>query len=223
MGWLYVPLIYRRYLAGESLSELAVWLTSLNLRTWKRDSKDGNHKAGDPMPWWPATVMELIRNPVYIGHYAKDDGAWMHDCEPLIDATTFRLANEALTDRQRKQRGPRGNPENYAMLRGAVRCPRCGCGMVKIVSKGRWVQAAAMTDEIMSTGAWVRHTSKRGGNGWYELEPFYRCAGQGPQAKGCGNHVPMHPVDEAVNKIMAARFRVPLMMWTLVRGVDHQP
>ena len=125
IGREYVPLIYERIITGYSLAEVCWWLDSLKIR-FKRN--------GDQAPWWPATVMQLIRNPVYVGHYTTDDGRWTHACEALVDATTFRLANEALSDRARRQRGPRGKAENRAMLKSAIRCPRCNVPMHKNAS-----------------------------------------------------------------------------------------
>jgi hypothetical protein len=48
---------------------------------------------------------------------------WEHSCEALIDARRFRLANEALLGREK--RGPRGEPQTRAMLKGAIKCPDC--------------------------------------------------------------------------------------------------
>jgi len=206
LGREWVPQIFDKIIGGHSLAEVCWWLDSLKIRFYAHDitrkDDDGSthviHHEGDPAPWWPATVAQLIRNPVYIGHVATDDGRWVHECEPLVDATTFRKANEALSDRARRQRGPRGLPENRAMLRGAIRCPVCGNRMHKNQS-----------DETRT-----RDGSKR---------PYYRCRGTGPAQKGCGLNVRMDLVDGAVNTIMATTFRVPVMLRTLVKGHDWEP
>jgi DNA invertase Pin-like site-specific DNA recombinase len=219
IGREFVPQIFDRIIDGDSLSAVCAWLDSLKVRLYPHDvyhpddkdkpdtGKRVIHREGDPMPWWPATVMALIRNPVYIGHYAKDDGTgqdrtWIHECEPVVDATIFRLANEALSDRARRQRGPRGRPENRAMLKSAIRCPVCGVPMHKNASP---------------------NTRTSGGG---VSKPYYRCRAQGPPADlrgGCGNNVSMALVDETVNKIMAVTWRRPVMLATLIRGTDYQP
>jgi Resolvase, N terminal domain/Recombinase len=212
----YIPQIFERYISGASLSELAWWLDSLKIR-FKKDRKTGELVL---VPWWPMQVARLLRNPVYVGYYTKGEGlafldspnpAWLHQCEALIDTRTFRRANEALADRERKQRGPRGNPENYAMCRGATRCPRCGASMTRINSYGKWVKP-------------------EGQKGYYQREDFYRCAGSGARSRepgtrsarrGCGNQVPMAWVDAAVNVIIADMWHRPVMLPTLIRGRDY--
>jgi DNA invertase Pin-like site-specific DNA recombinase len=189
LGQEWVPQIFRRVIDGYSLSEVCWWLDSMKLR-YRKD--------GSLAPWWPATVMQLIRNPVYVGHYSADDGRWLHTCEPLVDPTTFRLANEALSSRHRKAKGPKGLPENRAQLRGALTCPLCGGPMHRNVS--------------------VNTRTSGGGHS----KPYYRCRGTGPQAKGCGNNVSMAEVDQAIDHLIATYFRVPIMLHAMIRGRDHQ-
>ena len=201
----YVPQIFARIVDGESLRQVCDWLNTLNVR-FKR--------SGEPAPWWPEKVAEMIRNPAYLGYYwihtyetVRDDntgqvvsktltGKRAHRCEALVDARTFSLAGEALASRERKQQGPRGKPENRAMLKGAITCPACGSPMYKIVS---------------------RLTSRTDG----PKAPFYRCNGRPPLTKGCGNCVPMDAVDDAVSTIIAEWFAVPVVLPTLVKGTDY--
>ena len=105
LGREYIPQIYDRVIAGHSLADICGWLDSLHL--WhKRDPQTG--ELAD-VPWWPTRLADLIRSPVYRGHYwmtrAERDPVtgkvvwsekWEHSCEALIDARRFRLANEAL-------------------------------------------------------------------------------------------------------------------------------
>jgi DNA invertase Pin-like site-specific DNA recombinase len=189
VGREWVPLIFDRIIGGDSLGTVCWWLDEKRIRF---------RKDGSLAPWWPATVMQLIRNPVYVGHYSANDGRWLHACEALVDATTFRLANEALSDRARKARGPRGLPENRSMLRGAIRCPVCDVPMNKNASK---------------------NTRTRGGG---RSKPYYRCRGAGPAQRGCGNNVSLEAVDGAVDEILATEFHKPVTIRTLVKGNDHQ-
>jgi hypothetical protein len=189
IGRAYVPQIFERIKRGDSLAVVAWWLDSQRVK-FRRD--------GTPSPWWPAMISRLVRNPVYVGHCQTDDGRWVHECEALVDPTTFRLANEALVDRHRKQRGPRGRPENRAMLKGALRCPRCSSTMTKNVSQ---------------------ETRTRGGG---RSKPYYRCRSAGPAQQGCGNNVGMEAVDAAVDEIIAADFHAPIMLRVLVKGRDHE-
>jgi hypothetical protein len=114
----------------------------------------------------------------------------------LIDARRFRLANEALAGREK--RGPRGEPQTRAMLKGAIKCPDCeGSSMNKLT---------------------CRASSKHGG-GTYT---YYRCTGTGSRRKGCGNMVRMEVADAAVDEIMATTFRVRVKRLILVKGTDYQ-
>jgi DNA invertase Pin-like site-specific DNA recombinase len=187
----WVPKIFARIIAGWSLGEVCWWLDTLKIRF---------RKDGTLAPWWPATVGQLIRNPVYIGHYSTDDGRWVHECEALVDATIFRTANEKLTARVRKQVGPRGRPEYRARLRGALKCPECGGSMGKNASPNTRTSGGAIS------------------------KPYYRCRGTGgPMQKGCGNNVALELVDAAVDRVIRADFHEPVLLRVLVKGADHQP
>jgi DNA invertase Pin-like site-specific DNA recombinase len=188
VGRQYIPEIYERIIRGDSLAVVAWWLDSRKIK-FRPD--------GTLAPWWPAMISRLVRNPVYVGHCQTDDGLWVHETESLVDPTTFRLANEALGNRKRKQRGPRGRPENRAMLKGALRCPACGSTMTKNVS--------------------INTRTRHGG----PSKPYYRCRGTGPAQQGCGVNTGMEAADAAVDAIMAADFNVPVMLRVLVKGRDY--
>ncbi len=48
-----------------------------------------------------------------------------------------------------------------------------------------------------------------------------RCAGRGAARKGCGNVVNVDLADRAVNEIIKATFRTPVMIRRLIPGTDH--
>ena len=205
LGREYIPQIYDMIIGGTSLADVCEWLDSLHLKQ-KRDKDTG--ELAD-VPWWPARLAIIIRNPVYRGHYQMTrterdpetgevvwSERWEHSCEALIDARRFRLANEALVTREK--RGPIGNPETRAMLKGAIKCPDCeGSSMNKITTRA----------------------SSKPGSGTLT---YYRCTGTGSRPKGCGNMVRIEAADAAVNEIMATTFRVPVKRLILVKGTDYQ-
>ncbi len=205
LGREYIPQIYDMVIDGYSLADICEWLDSLHIKH-KRDEDTGELADAS---WWPARLAVIIRNPVYRGHYQMTrverdpetgevvwSERWEHSCEALIDARRFRLANEAL--RTREKRGPAGNPQTRAMLKGAIKCPDCeGSSMNKIKTRG----------------------SSKPGSGTLT---YYRCTGTGSQRKGCGNMVRMEVADAAVNEIMATTFRVPVKRLILVKGSDSQ-
>jgi Recombinase/Recombinase zinc beta ribbon domain len=205
LGREYIPQIYDMVIAGYSLADVCAWLDSLHIKQ-RRD--EGTGELAD-VPWWPARLGIMIRNPVYRGHYQMTrierdpetgevawSERWEHSCEALIDARRFRLANEAL--RTREKRGPAGDPQTRAMLKGAIKCPDCeGSSMNKITTRG----------------------SSKAGAGKLT---YYRCTGTGSQRKSCGNMVRMEVTDAAVNEIMATTFGVPVKRLILVKGTDYQ-
>ena len=79
---------------------------------------------------------------------------------PVPPALTFARVPEALAGRGK--RGPRGEPQARAMLKGAIRCPDCeGAPMNKLTCRA----------------------SSKHGSGTYT---YYRCTGTGSRRKGCG-------------------------------------
>ena len=145
--------------------------------------------------WWPRTIATMIRCPTYMGHRCQQDpktlkyGKVLHRCEPLVDAATWKRANEALATRP--TRGRTG-PAKQAMLAGAVYCPRCEDSPMYLITCGR--------DKL---------------NNPYL---YYRCYGRGRARRGCGNLVRMELAHAAVSKIIAADFDVPVMEHRIVNG-----
>jgi DNA invertase Pin-like site-specific DNA recombinase len=109
-GRTYVPQIFARVIAGESLAAIGAWLDSEGVT-----SAQGHQ-------WWARTLGQIIRNPTYMGYRADAEGRTILRCEALVDAATFRRAGDALAGRPK--RGP-ADAENRAMLAGAIFCSRC--------------------------------------------------------------------------------------------------
>jgi hypothetical protein len=84
------------------------------------------------------------------------------------------------------------------MLKGAIRCPQCDVPMHKNASP---------------------NTRTSGGG---TSKPYYRCRGQGPGQRGCGNNVGMEAVNRTVDQIIPAYFHVPITLRALIRGTDYQ-
>jgi hypothetical protein len=92
--------------------------------------------------------------------------------------------------------GPkRQGPPGKAMLSGAIFCPRCGgdSPMHRMLSGKKSGRIA-----------------------------YYRCAGRGPERKGCGNNVRAAWADAAVCSAAAGTFAAPVMVTTFVPGSDHE-
>jgi len=189
--------IFDRVIAGQSLADVCTWLDSLKVKRSKTTT--AKYQAGEVTPWWPAMLMRLIRHPAYSGRYyvkrTGDDGktvTYAHKCEAIVTRKVQLQAVEALSAREK--RGPRGNPETRAMLKGAITCPRC-------------------EDSPM-----YRITGRLAGG----RQAYYRCFGRGAQRQGCGNMVKMDIADEAADKIIAATFDTPVKTYVLIKGHDWE-
>jgi site-specific DNA recombinase len=109
-GRAYIPAIFARVIAGESLNDVAEWLNAEGVKPAIGDS------------WWGRRVGAIIRNTTYAGRRRAQSGRAVLRVEPLIDADTFRRAGAALDSRPK--RGPQ-NAEDRAMLAEVVYCARC--------------------------------------------------------------------------------------------------
>lgn len=197
-GMTYIRPIFEKVAAGETLEEVAAWLNTKILPPLQ----NGEEPAG----WWPRTIGFMIRNRTYLGRYAMtvkvklDDGSERtdvieHRCPRLVDPGLFKRANDRLDSSPR--RGPGTiDPENRAMLRGAITCgnPDCTAGKESPMYR-------------------VGRQTKSG-----KQYAYYRCTGRGAIRKGCGNSVPAAQADHAVNGIMAETFNDPVMEYRLIKG-----
>lgn len=194
--------IFDRVIAGQSLADVCTWLDSLKVKRSKT--------TGELNPWWPAMLMRLIRHPAYSGtYYVKRTDAttgkpvtYAHKCERIVSSRTQREAIAALKTRGRfgtDKRGPRGNPETRAMLKGVITCGNPDCDA---------------TGEHPSP--MYRLTGRLGGG----RAEYYYCHGRGSQRHGCGNLVLMADVDQAADKIIAETFAVPITEQVLIMGHD---
>lgn len=124
----YALQVFRRIIAGQSLATVARWLDSEGVAPAgiKKEREDGRGKSGK---WWPRSIGQLIRNPVYMGLRVDSDGQTLHECEPLVDAATWFTAGARLDSAPK--RGP-VLKSNRCYLSGASRCRRCGGPMYRI-------------------------------------------------------------------------------------------
>ncbi len=117
-----VPEIYAQLVAGKSLQQVADWLSGQTGRQW-----------------WAKVVLQLVRNPLYKGRRCAQDpqtgryGRTLLEVEPLVDALTWRRANDALDARPGK--GPR--LPHRALLAGLLTCQGCGGPMYRVMTGRR--------------------------------------------------------------------------------------
>jgi site-specific DNA recombinase len=117
----YVPQVFDRCIAGQSLRTIAAWLDSEGVPTRK-----GNR-------WNEGTVRWIIRTRAHAGRLLNGKGETVLDwttpeCKAVISPGTFDRANWALKDHPK--RGPAKNPP----LLAALRCNRCGSPMYRVLA-----------------------------------------------------------------------------------------
>jgi site-specific DNA recombinase len=209
-GRTYVPEVYRRCTEGWSMEKIAAWLNDEGVLPvsgvwWARSIAGliknpvymGNRCKREIVP--PDEVEERDGKTVrycYGGVWVETPrwhyGRTVHRCEPLVDAATWKRANDALVNRPN-----RGHvePENRAMLSEALFCPFC------------------------DNSPMYRH---RANNGRGRTYLYYRCFGRGSQRQSCGNMVRVELVDQAVSEIMSGTFSIPVKRYEIVPGNEAE-
>lgn len=170
--------IFNRCIAGDSLETIARWLDSKGVPT---------HRGGK---WAKPTVKTILINRAYMGYIQSDEGKTIGTCPVIIDADSWKAANNAL--HSRPKRGPSRNVEK-ALCAGSIFCPRC------------------TNDSPMYR--------LRGGRPNGRIY-YYRCAGRGAQAHGCGLMVRLDKVDAAVDESMLSNHNT-IMRRIFVPGHNH--
>lgn len=121
----YVPQVFARIIAGESLATVAKWLNECGVQaTGIKNKANPKGKSGK---WWGETVSLMIRNPVYRGKRMSARAEVIHEVEALVDAAVWQRANDRLKAAPR--RGPRW-PDGW--LSGIARCERCDGPLYRI-------------------------------------------------------------------------------------------
>ena len=183
-GRAWVPRIFDKVIDGWSLAKISLWLQSEGVGGCK---------------WHESTLGAMIRNPTYMGHHCAQDpktkkyGAILSQCDALVDASTWRRANESLDSRPKRGYT---NPESRAMLSGVLKCGNPEC------------DATGSPDSPMNRS----NSSTR---------KYYRCCGTGAVRKSCGTMVPVELVDQAVDKIINESFSTPRYVRQVIPGTDH--
>lgn len=110
----YVAGIFDRVIKGDSLASIAAWLDSEHVPTNTRNQAK----------WQPRTISNMIRCTTYMGIMREKSGRIiLKDFPAIIDASTFKRANDAL--KSRPKRGPIIQ-ENRALCSAVLFCPACG-------------------------------------------------------------------------------------------------
>jgi site-specific DNA recombinase len=209
-GRQYVPAIFQRVIKGWSLSQIADWLNAEEVRPvsgvwWPRNLakliRNPTYKGfrctreairADEVETRDGKVLRYRYGDRWVEHPRWTYGKAIHRCEPLVDAATWKRANEALTNRPGRGR----ISKDPAMLTGVLWCPRC-------------------PDSPMYRR--ITWTNRQG-----EPYLYYRCFGRGANRQSCGLMVRVGMVDAAVDHLMRTFFNTPVMENRVKRGNEAQ-
>lgn len=120
--------IFEKAAAGSTPTAIAGWLNDQGATT-KKTGKVGGR------PWTSRSVLRLLENRVYLGEIGGTRAA--HD--PLVDTELFDKANAAILARRTRAPGRRKVEEAFDpfLLRGQLRCVRCGRIMTTASAKAK--------------------------------------------------------------------------------------
>ncbi len=140
--------------------------------------------------WSKPTIKDIINNRAYMGYIQDNSGKTIGTCPAIIDAAIWKAASGAL--HSRPKRGPSRNVEK-ALCAGSIFCGQCAKD-----SPMYRLQGGRPSGRIF----------------------YYRCAGRGAQAHGCGNMVRLDAVDTMIDKYMR-NYDEPIPKRVYVPGHNH--
>jgi DNA invertase Pin-like site-specific DNA recombinase len=117
--------VFDLYEQHRSALAVARALNEAKRRTKRHVAKNGNIR--EPKKWTKDAVLRVLRNPVYAGCMPYGDEVHKGEHVALIDRDRWQRIQAALDGRSAARRNPCVNPEY--MLRGILRCARCGHAM----------------------------------------------------------------------------------------------
>ena len=174
-----VAAIFGRAARGELPKQIAQDINDLGWPTKVYHSKRSGKTTGGGK-WTSRQIIDMLRNPVYVGRFA--DGAGSRDgChEPIVGQAVFDTVQEQLASRRTAAPGRRLRHDHLA-FRQTIVCPRCG--------------------RFLTSYQKTRKTSDRSGI----IEFFYACrstAGGVPPCKGI--RYPAGDVEEEIRSLFDA-------------------
>ena len=119
--------IVRLFLEHESVSKVATLLNEQDIKRKAYVSKRGKqHRATE---WTKATVRGLLTNHLYVGEVTHGDNVFPGEHQAILDRDTWDRIQAVFTTPP-ATRSAAHRKREPALLRGVIRCGRCGCMMV---------------------------------------------------------------------------------------------
>ncbi len=85
--------------------------------------------------WNVATLRDMLRNPVYVGTYTRFGLRVPRSHDAIVDAETFRAAQDIFRERRRRVSAPASEP---FLLSGIAYCAECGNRMIGVTRRQTW-------------------------------------------------------------------------------------
>lgn len=134
----WAPIIQEQFFnAFEKLgssTEVLKRLNELNLKTPVRESRAGKLRGGQPFT--KQKVVDILRNPIYIGRVHWGEASCDDSHEAIISPEQFSRVQARLGETTRHRRNHRYSRGRSYLLRGIVRCS-CGAHMTPQGAQGR--------------------------------------------------------------------------------------
>ncbi len=122
-----VDTAFKKYLELGSAGELAKYLARQGIKTPAYTSRRGRKMGGHP--FYISSLLNMLRNPVYIGKIKYAGKVFQGKHEPIISEELFNQVNEHLKVHAPRRKNPRAPREHVYLLQGLVFCGQCGSHM----------------------------------------------------------------------------------------------
>ena len=108
----------------------------LGTMTISKSMNDEGHVTRRRARWTPKKVIDILRNPTYLGRLPFNGEVYEAAHEPLVDEELFHRAGQLLLERGESW-AMRGRAASDYLVGGLMRCARCGHGFIGTVAHGR--------------------------------------------------------------------------------------
>jgi site-specific DNA recombinase len=122
----------RRSCPGSSTSTFTAGWARPRLATCSMTT--GKQPAG--CRWKPHSILDILRNPTYIGRLPFNGETYRAEHTALVDEAVFHGAQAVMGERSESWRARAANATDY-VLTSLLRCQRCGHGFVGISAHGK--------------------------------------------------------------------------------------
>lgn len=141
---------FRRAADGHSGAAIARWANEQGIRTKANRKSEGKR-------WSGQTVLQLIRNPLYLGVRVAGPVMVPAVHEALVDDATARAARDAIASRRTREPRPLGpllplDRDPY-LLRGVIYCAGCSGGMTTSASTAVTIENATEVPRRLASRA----------------------------------------------------------------------